>query len=95
MLNIGSLALGIGAWLFAGMAIATPKAAVSHKNTLLSFSLCTISLLLQLCEINRRVLLADYAAIEDTIRAVVIAAAVLVAVTILLNLIALLKSKNR
>lgn len=39
MLNIGSLILGACAWLFAGLAIATPKAYTSHRNTLVSFGL--------------------------------------------------------
>ena len=95
MLNIGSLILGACAWLFAGLAISTPKASASHRNTFASFSLCAISLMLQLFEINRRVLLGDYAAIEDTIRAVLIASVVLVFVTIILNLVAIAKAKNK
>ena len=95
MLNIGSLILGACAWLFAGMAITTQKAFTSHRNTLASFSLCAISLVFQLFEINRRVLLGDYAAIEDTIRAILIASVALVSVTIILNLIAIVKAKNK
>lgn len=95
MLNIGSLILGALAWLCAGRAITTSKAFTSHGNTLMSFSLCAISLVLQLFEINRRVLLGDYAALEDTIRAVMIASAVLVFITIILNFIALVKAKNK
>ena len=95
MLNIGSLISGTCAWLFAGLAILTPKASTSHRNTFASFSLCAISLMLQLFEINRRVLLGDYAAIEDTIRAVLIASVVLVFVTIILNLVAIAKAKNK
>ncbi len=95
MLNIGSLILGACAWLFAGLANTTPKAFISHRNTLASFSLCAISLVFQLFEINRRVLLGDYAAIEDTIRAVLIASVALVSITIILNLVAIAKSKNK
>jgi hypothetical protein len=95
MLNIGSLILGALAWLFGGLAITTPKAHTSHRNTLVSFSLCAFSLVFQLFEINRRVLLGDYAAIEDTIRAVLIASVGLVCITIALNVVALLKSKHK
>ena len=95
MLNIGSLVLGVCAWVFAGLAIWAPKACSSHRNTLVSFSLCAAALVLQLVEINRRVLLADYAAIADTIRAVVIASVVLVAVTVILNLVAVAKAKGK
>lgn len=95
MLNIGSLILGACAWLFAGLAILTPNVSASHRNTFTSFSLCAISLVMQLFEINRRVLLGDYAAIEDTIRAVLIASVTLVSVTIILNLVALAKAKKK
>ena len=92
MLNIISLVLGIGAWGVAVVAILKPT--VSHKSTILSFSLCALSLVAQLFEISRRVNLGDYAAIEDTIRAVIIASIVLVIVTIILNIIALIKAKK-
>ena len=99
MLNIGSLILGACAWLFAGLAIATPKAYTSHRNTLVSFGLCAISLVFQLFEINRRAFLGDYAAIEDTIEdtigAVLIASVALVSITMILNLVALAKAKNK
>ena len=95
MLNIGSLILGACAWLFAGFAIAASKAFRSHRNTLVSFSLCVISLVFQLFEINRRVLLGDYAAIEDTIRAVLIASVALVLITVILNLVAFVKAKSK
>ena len=73
MLNILSLILGVCAWVFAGFAITTPKAFAAHKNTMMSFCMGAISLLVQLFEINRRVLCGDFAAIEDTIRAILIA----------------------
>lgn len=95
MFNIGSLILGACAWLFGCLAITTPKAYSSHRNTLASFGLCAVSLVLQLMEVNRRVLLGDYAAIEDTIRTVVIASIALVVITIILNLVALAKAKRK
>lgn len=94
MLNIVSLILGACAWLFAVLAILTPQASTSHNKTFVSFSLCIISLIMQLFEINRRVLLGDYAGIEDTIRAVVIAAVISGSITIILNIIALIKAKT-
>ena len=94
MLNIGSLILGACAWLFAGLAISASQARTSHKNTLISFSLCVTSLVLQLFEINQRVLLGDYSAIEDTIQAILVASITLVSITIILNLTALIKAKK-
>ena len=92
MLNIIGLILGIGAWSVAAIAIA--KSTHSHKSTILSFALCTFSLMSEFFEISRRVNLGDYAAIEDTIRAVIIASIVLVVLTIILNIVALVKSKK-
>ena len=95
MLHIGSLVLGVCAWLFGIFAITTAKAAASHRNTFISGSLCAVSVVFQLFEINRRVLLGDYAAIEDTIRGVLFASVTLVSITIILNLVAAAKAKNR
>lgn len=95
MLNIGSFILGACAWLFAGFAIATTKASASRRNTLVSFSLCASALVFQFFEINRRVLLGDYAAIADTIYAVLIASVVLALITVSLNLVALVKANNK
>lgn len=95
ILNIGSLILGVSAWLLAIFAVTTSKAITSHRNTILSFSFCILSLVSQLFEINNRVNIGDYAAIEDTIRAVLIASIVLTFTTIALNIAALLKAKKK
>ena len=92
MLNIICLILGMGAWVVAAIAIA--KTAYYNKSVILSFALCMFSLISEFFEISRRVNLGDYAAIEDTIRAVIIASIVLVVVTIILNIVALVKSKK-
>lgn len=93
-LNIGSIVLGLGAWVFACMAIVGKKRNLSHGFTVTSFSMCVLSLILQLFEINNRVNIGDYAAIEDTIRAVIMAAVVLSVITFVLNVIALFKNKK-
>ena len=92
MLNIISLVFDISAWAVAAFAIVKP--AYFHKSIVLSFALCAFSLVVQLFEISRRVNLGDYAAIEDTIRAVIIASIVLVVITIILNITALIKTKK-
>lgn len=93
MLNIGSLILGACAWLFAAFAISASKPFASHRSSLISFTLCALALVLQLLEMHRRVQLGDYAAIGDTVQAVVIASVVLVSVTVILNFVALMKAK--
>lgn len=95
ILNLGSLLLGIGAWLWAIAAITAATAAASHRFATFSFGFCVFSLLLQLAEVKNRAAIGDYAAIEDTIGAVVFAAAVLSLITIALNLAALIKTRNK
>lgn len=91
--NIGSIILGIVAWASAGIAIAKSKRA--QTLSAVSFVACIISLFLQFLEVSNRVNLDDYAAIEDTIRAVILAATLLIVVTIILNVVALLKYKSK
>ena len=95
ILNVGSIILGLGAWSFGSMAIASKKMSASYCFSVGSFGMCAVSLLLQLLEINNRINISDFSAIEDTIRAVIIAAVVLVVVTIVLNIAALFKGKDR
>lgn len=95
LFNIASLVLGICAWIFAFLAIITSKAVTAHRNTALSFSSCVLALVFQLLEINRRVSIGDYSAIEDTIEAVVTETVVLSVVTVVLNVVALVKWRMR
>lgn len=94
-LNILSLIWGVSAWLLAILAVTASKAITSHRNTILSFIFCILALVSQFFEINNRVNIGDYAAIEDTIRAVLIAAIVLIFTTVALNIAALVKSKKK
>ena len=95
MLNLGSLILGACAWVFGGLAIAARDPLTSHRDTFVSFSLCAVSVLLQIFEIGRRVSGGDFSAVEDTIRAVQTAAVALVSVTVILGLIASIKAKKK
>lgn len=94
-LNIGSLILGVGAWIFAGFAIGTSKAVTSSRNTVFSFGFCMLALIFQLLEINNRVNIGDYTAIADTIGAAVSASFILTVSTVVLNVIACVKLKNK
>ena len=92
--NIGSIVAGLGAWVLAFLAISTKKPKLAHRLSVASFSVCAFSLVLQFFEIANRVNKGDFAAIEDTIRAVIIAAVVLGAVTVALNTMVLIKTKE-
>ena len=94
LLNIGSILIGLGAWALAFLALFAKRTITTHRFSVTSFSCCAISLILQFCEIANRANRGDYAAIEDTIRAIIIAAIILVAGTVILNVVALNKTKE-
>ena len=89
--NIGSVVLGVIACTLACFAITRKQA---HCYSVASFSFCALSLLLQFFEIGNRVNAGDFSAIADTIRAVIIAAVVLIGTTVALNVIAIVKEKK-
>ena len=91
MYNLLSLMLGLLSW---GLGIA----AVCKKGRSIygfgSMALCGVSLVLQLLEVSRRAGISDFSAIQDTASAVSNAAVILLAVTVLLNGIALLRDSG-
>lgn len=92
MYNIGSLILGLVAW-------AIPLFAIGKKYRFAlccigSLSCCVVSLLLQLLEVKRRVLLSDWSALMDTMNAVVLAAVVMICGVIVMNLVSLFGSRK-
>ena len=89
-LNLWSIILGLLAWLMGIWAIGKYK---PWKSTF-SYFFCALALLLQLFVIKHEAFSGDYAAIEDTIRAIVFASIVMMSVTVILNLIASFKFKN-
>lgn len=88
MRNILSLFLGLTAW---GLGFAAIAGKGRPALVFSSMTACAMSLLLQLWEVHSRAGLGDWAAVEDTIGAVLFAAAALVAVTVAVNLAALLR----
>lgn len=93
MLNLGSLILGLLAWTFGAVSIGWRKR--SREMSLGSFTCCGTSLIFQFCEIDRRTDISDYAAIEDTIEGIIYCAALLLAVTIILNFAAILRHRRK
>lgn len=94
LFNLISIVLGITAWVLGSFSASAKDIRKSHGLSVASFSACGISLVSQFLEIGRRAALYDYTAIEDTIRGVIIAAAVLVAVTIGLNVMAFMRREK-
>lgn len=92
MFNLGSFVLGLCACAL-GLAALAKRG--SCRLSLGSLTCCALALLLQILEIRRRVALADWSALLDTIPAVTAAAALLLAVTVLLNFLALVMDNKK
>lgn len=91
MLNLISFLLGLCAWALGAAAIVKKG---SCPLSFGSFTLCGGALALQFFEIRRRIALSDWSALMDTADALATAAAILLAVTVALNLIALWQSRR-
>lgn len=90
MNNLLSLLLGLVSWGLGAAAVIRPGIRWTSAVSLLS---CCVSLLVQLAEVHRLTELGDWSALMDTMDAVLAAAILLVAVTAVLNLIALFRAK--
>ena len=93
MFNFISIIVGIAAWVLGCWAAASKASRTSYGLSVASFVSCVVALISQLLEIGRRVAISDFAAVEDTIRAVIIAAIVLTVVTVVLNVVAFVRNK--
>lgn len=85
LLSLSSIVLGLFAWILPLVATVKTRPSLS----IVSFSACGLSLVLQFYEIRYRVNIRDFSALMDTMNALCWVAAVLVAVTLILNVFAL------
>lgn len=91
MLNLASLLLGLFAW---GFGLAAIRKRGSYLRSGCSFALCAAALVLQFYEISHRVSLRDWSALMDTVPTLTKVAALLLAVTVILNGIALYRGNR-
>jgi len=98
LLNLGSLVLGLIAWILPLVNLMRYKKD-GHQNwvvfSMISICACATSLSFQIFYQSHLVTIADWAALMDTTDAVVFVTAVLLIVTILLNVMTLLLYRNR
>lgn len=92
MYNILSLVLGLLAWGLGVAAVCRKRCSWCMFD---SMALCGLSLVLQLFEVARRAEIPDFSAIQETAPTLASAAALLLAVTVGLNGIALLRERRR
>ncbi|MFB1049406.1 hypothetical protein [Paraliobacillus sp. JSM ZJ581] len=93
LLNVGSLILGLIAWILPVLSLIQGKKQEYkswHILAVFSLSACTISICFQILYNYYLVKIEDWAALMDTIGAVALASSVLVVVTILLNIVNLI-----
>lgn len=93
MLNLGSLFLGITAWVVPFIAIKYPRKC--FNLIIFSFSSCIAALCLQLFEINHRVQIEDWSALMDTTSTLIWIGAALATITILLSIMTVVICKKR
>lgn len=97
-LNIGSLVIGLIAWILPVVNLMRYK---KHYNkiwvalSIMSFSACAISLCFQIFYTYHLVKIEDWSALMDTTGAVAFGAVVLLIVTIVLNSITLIVYRDR
>lgn len=91
--NLGSIICGLIAWALPCIAVFFKNPRWKHGFSIFSFTFCTFALLLQLIEIRHRVRISDWAAIDDTIGAIILSSAFLIVVSVILNLRCLWKKK--
>ncbi|MDT8860835.1 hypothetical protein N0O92_11395 [Alkalihalobacillus sp. MEB130] len=91
-LNVGSLLLGLVAWILPFISLTKNKKQANQNWVTLSFvsfTACAISLCFQIFYTYHLVMVEDWSALMDTMYAVAFASAVLLIVTIVLNTIIL------
>lgn len=96
-LNVGSLILGLVAWILPLVALMLYKK--EHNKWIIfpiaSLSACAVSLCFQIFYNDHLVKIGDWSALMDTTDAVSSAAAALLIITILLNIITLIVYRGR
>lgn len=87
LLNLGSLILGIAAWVLAIVGIIAPKSEGARKLVFSTISMgaCAGSICLQTFYSRHLVRIEDWSALTDTASAVAFVCAVLFGVSVLLN----------
>jgi hypothetical protein len=98
LLNVGSLVLGLMAWILPVVNLAQYNKNDNRKRviiSIMSISACAISLCFQILYHYHLVKMEDWSALMDITGSVAFAAAFLLIVTILLNTITLIVIPNR
>ena len=91
--NVASLLLGLVAWALPISTIITRRYRAAYPSV--SFGLCSLSLLLQLMQVQNLVRKQDWSALMDTWYAVVFAGFVLLLVNLVANIAAFAIAKLR
>lgn len=98
LLNVGSLVLGLVAWILPIISLIKRK---NNNNnywalmSIVSLGACATSLLFQIIYNNHLVIIEDWSALMDTINAVVFVSTFLLLTTILLNVIVFVIYRRR
>ncbi|MBD0384482.1 hypothetical protein [Paenibacillus sedimenti] len=96
-LNLGSLVLGVIAWILPAINISRYDKRSKNWVTLsiVSISACSFSLFFQICSFYEREKVEDWSALMDTVSVIASVSAILLSGTIILNAITLYIYRNR
>lgn len=95
LLNVGSIVLGLIALILPVVELMRFNKTDQKNLSVISLSACSISLFFQIFYNYHLVKIGDWSALMDTMGAVTFVAAVLLIVTIALNVIALIASRGK
>lgn len=95
LLNVGSIVLGLIALILPVVELMRFNKTDQKNLSVISLSACAISLFFQIFYNYHLVKIGDWSALMDTMGAVTFVAAVLLIVTIALNVIALIASRGK
>ena len=97
-LNLGSFLLGVIAWFLPIIGLARRNKAKNHNwiiYSVSSISACALSLLLQIYYQTHLANIEDWSAISDTLHGVAVISSLLLAITLVLNTILLVKCMKK
>ncbi|MED1863714.1 hypothetical protein P4V41_09655 [Fictibacillus nanhaiensis] len=95
LLNVGSLVLGLIAWILPVVNLLRKKNKNWMMLSTISISACAISLCFQIFYTYHKVLVEDWSALMDTMYATAFASVALLIITIVLNVISLVVYRGK
>ncbi|MQR95830.1 hypothetical protein [Fictibacillus phosphorivorans] len=95
LLNVGSLVLGLIAWILPVVNLVCKKSKSWMTLSMISICACAISLCFQIFYTYHKVTVEDWSALMDTMHTTALASAALLLITIILNVMTLVVYRGK